>query len=53
MTIFTVFIVIILAPLLKRLARLAGFVLVFPLALVAMLVKACFSPKRRNVQHAG
>ncbi len=52
MAIFTVFIII-LAPLLKRLAHLAGFVLVFPLALVAILVKVCFSPRRRNVQYVG
>lgn len=52
MTIFTVLFVVILAPLLKRFARLAGFALVFPLALVFMLVKACFSPKRRKAQFA-
>lgn len=53
MTIFTVFVVIIMAPLLKCLARLASFILVFPLALIAMLIKTCFLSKRRNVQYVG
>lgn len=49
MTIFTVLFLVVLGPLLKRLIRLAGFVLVFPLALVVLVVKTILVP--RNHKH--
>lgn len=54
MSIFTIFFVLILAPLLKCVARLAGFVLVFPLVLAVMLGKTWLARKARSTRfHCG
>lgn len=54
MSIFTIFFVLILAPLLKCVARLAGFVLVFPLAFAVMLGKTWLARKARSTRfHCG
>lgn len=50
MSIFTILILVILAPLLKRLGRVVGYALIFPLALIAMAIKAIFAPKQRKPQ---
>lgn len=50
MSIFTIFIVLILAPLLKRIARLASFAIVFPFALLVLLAKTSLRTTSRMAQ---
>lgn len=52
MSIFAIFIVVIAAPLLARLAKIVAYVVVFPLAMLALCMRSFFSPASKKTLQA-